>query len=333
MLIRPLAAIAMAVAGVAFVGAACHTAVMQKVEPPGGPVNASALWVRPDDIGSRDLVGGPGGTRNAPHSSSFEYVRGETLTSWGYDVKEPDGRHWSVKLGEEVRAEVAASRLLWAIGYHQPANYLVDQWTLTGKHPGPQSAARFRLEEPDRKVVDIWSWTENPFVGTREFEGLLAVNVLLNNWDYKAQNNKVYELKQETGGPARFYVVRDLGASLGMTRKPTDLIWFLGKGHPEGTKGDVDDFEKQDFVKGVEGDHVVFDHDAMHKGLLNSVSVEDVKWVCGLLNQLSRTQMLDAFRAARYEPATSERYVNKIRSKVAQGLALSAKPVSKSNRR
>jgi len=319
--------IAAIVASAVTLTAACHTAsAVQKVDPPQGPVTVSALWVNPDDIATRDLFGGVGGTKNSPHSDTFEYVRGESLSSWGYDVKEPDGREWSVKLGEEVRAEVAVSRLLWAIGYYQPPVYLVEKWTLTGKHPGPKAPGRFRLDVPDQKVVDIWSWHENPFVGTREFEGLVAANVLFNNWDYKPQNNKVYELKQPLGGQTRVYVVRDLGASLGLTRTPMNLTWVLGKGHPQGTKSNIDDFEKQEFVTGIEGDHVVFDVDSNQKVLFNSVTVEDVRWVCGLLNKLSTEQMLDAFRAGQYDKTTSERYVKKIKAKVAQGLALTPKP-------
>jgi len=284
--------------------------------------------MNPDDIATRDLYGGVGGTQNAPHAVSFEYVKGESLNSWGYDVVEADGRKWSVKLGEEVQGEVAASRLLWAVGFYQPAVYVVDHWSLTGKHAGPQPAGRFRLELPDQKNVDIWSWNENPFVGTREFGGLIAMNVLLNNWDYKAQNNKVYELKQPMRDQTRVYIVRDLGASLGMTRKPTNLSWVMGKGHPQGTKGNIDDFERQEFVKGVSGDHVVFDYEGPQTTLLQSVTVEDVHWLCGLLNKLSKEQMLDAFRAGHYDSAIAERYVTKIRAKVAQGLALAATPAA-----
>ena len=32
-------------------------------------------------------------------------------------------REWSLKLGPEAQSEVVASRLLWAIGFHQPPTY------------------------------------------------------------------------------------------------------------------------------------------------------------------------------------------------------------------
>jgi hypothetical protein len=306
--------------------AACHTAsTLQKVEPAAGPVTVSALWMAPDDLATRDLLNGVGGEKSAPHTDTFAWTKDESLGSWGYDVKDADGRKWSVKLGEEVQSEVAVSRLLWAIGYYQPPVYVVDRWTLTGKHAGPQPQGRFRLEHDDGKVVDIWSWHQNPFVGTREFAGLIVANVLFNNWDFKPQNNKVYEYKQPLRGQTRAYVVRDLGASLGMTRSPANLTWFLGNGHPLGTKNNVADFEKQGFVRRAEGDHIEFDVVGREaQALLHSVTIDDVHWVCDLLNHLSQDQMLDAFKAAHYDKATADRYVKKIREKVTQGLALTA---------
>lgn len=318
-------------AAVAASVAACQTTKsLHKADPSTGPVSVSALWVNPEDMASRDLLNGVGGAANAPHTDTFEHLKDESLMSWGFDVKDADGRHWSVKLGVEAQAEVAVSRLLWAIGYYQPPIYIVDHWTLTGKHAGRQPQGRFRLEQKDAKVVDIWSWSDNPFVGTREFGGLIAANVLFNNWDYKAQNNKIYEYKQSSQGQSRVYMVRDLGASLGMTRSRANLAWFFGYGEPLGTKNNIDDFEKQHFIKGVEGEHVRFDAAAgtAERTLVQAVRVSDVSWVCGLLNRLTQNQMLDAFKAGHYDDATSERYVKKIREKIAEGLALTAGPAT-----
>jgi hypothetical protein len=320
----------LAVAVAAAVAACQTTTALQKVEPSSGPVTVSALWMNPDDISGRDLLAGVGGAANAPHTDTFEHVKDESLMSWGFDVKDAEGHHWSVKLGVEAQSEVAVSRLLWAIGYYQPPIYVVDRWTLTGKHAGPQPQGRFRLEHQESKVVDIWSWHDNPFVGTREFGGLIAANVLFNNWDYKAQNNKVYEYKEPIRGQARIYMVRDLGASLGKTRSKADLAWFFGYGELLGTKNNIDDFEKQHFVTGVEGEHVKFDvaSSSTERVLLQSVTVQDVHWVCDLLNRLTQNQMLDAFKAGHYDASTSERYVKKIREKIAEGLALAATPAT-----
>ena len=50
----------------------------------------------------------------------------------------------------------------------------------------------------------------------------------------------------------------------------------------------------------------------------------DIVWVCGLLNRLTDDQWRDAFRAGGYTAEQTDRYVRKIKAKVAQGLALTA---------
>ena len=47
-----------------------------------------------------------------------------------------DGVEWSVKLGPEAHTEVVLSRVLSAVGYHQPPVYYLPAWQLGG---GPMS--------------------------------------------------------------------------------------------------------------------------------------------------------------------------------------------------
>ncbi len=229
-----------------------------------------------------------------------------------------------MKLGAEAQPEVVTSRILWAIGFHQPVLHYVEKWSLTGEDAGPQPAARFRLDEPGPEVLGEWSWFENPFVYTRQFRGLIAANLLLNNWDFKTSNNKIYGGDKE-GNPQRRYVVRDLGASLGKTSQP----WLLrAPGFirvMQGSKNNIDDFESQGYVRMNESGRLEFDYAGNYRDLVKHVTPADVRWVCELLSRLSDQQLGDAFRAARYEPAIASRYVKKIREKVAEGLAL---PVS-----
>ena len=65
-------------------------------------------------------------------------------TAPGSMFADADGRRWSVKLGPEAQTEVVTSRVLWAIGYHQPPTYYVPSWQLSGGPGGQQPAARFR---------------------------------------------------------------------------------------------------------------------------------------------------------------------------------------------
>ena len=282
------------------------------------------LWTDPVDLESRDLFNGPGGAELAPNPSArYEFVEVDnTGFSAGYTVRDDQGTEWNVKLGIEAQPEVVASRLLWALGYHQPSSYLVGAWTLAGKQSGPQGISRFRRDSPDQKVVSDWSWYENPFEGTPPFKGLVVANLILNNWDFKTSNNKVYFAGDVPG--RQIYVVRDLGASLGKTTFPQFLKWTplrLGK---QGSRNDLEDFESQGFITGVEGDRVKFDYKGIQTRLVETVTVQDVVWTCRLMSRLSAQQWDDAFRAAAYQPAERQRFIAKLKSKIDQGLALAS---------
>ena len=134
------------------------------------------------------------------------------------DVRDQQGTRWSVKLEIEAQPELVASRVLWAVGYHQPPTYVLTNWELAGRQPGPQEIARFRrVILPTRQWYPTGPWYENPFVTTQPFRGLLVANLILNNWDLKTSNNRVYDVVDGDGATRRVYVVRDLGASLGNT--------------------------------------------------------------------------------------------------------------------
>jgi hypothetical protein len=289
-------------------------------------IEARQLWMEPRDLESRDLFHGPGGPALAPDPSTpYQFVDvDDTGFSPGYDVRDSRGIEWGVKLGIEAQPEVVSSRVLWAIGYHQPPTYLLTTWQLTGRQSGAQGMARFRPEWPDRKVVADWSWYENPFVTTQPFKGLIVVNLLLNNWDWKTSNNKVYEARNEDSGPHRLYIVRDLGASLGRTTFPRFLSWTPFRFGKQGTRNDIGGFERQPFIKGVDGRRVRFDYRGTNGRLVDTVTVDDVLWTCRLMSRISDRQWRDVFRAAGYAEADQQRYITKLKSKMQEGLALAS---------
>src|SRR5262249_54735668 len=97
----------------------------------------------------------------------------------------------------------------------------------------------------------------------------------------------------------------------------------LGKSRwPIGTRNDIDDFESEGLIKRVDGDRVVFDYRSWHRLMVKDIPVEDVVWVCRLIDRLSDKQWRDAFRAADYPQDLTDRSIRKIRSKVHEGLAL-----------
>ena len=286
-----------------------------------GPIAAhqmAELWVDPGDMAARDLLNGPGGADMAPpEGATFRFVEKDTKGfSSGWDVDDAAGVRWSVKHGLEARSEIVASRLLWALGYHQAPMYYVERWSIAdGPEPGPKEPGRFRRLLPGERRTGEWSWHQNPFVDTREYKGLLVMMRILNNWDLLERNTTFFEAAPGTPGPARKYVVIDLGASLGRTK-------ILPH---SGTRNDVEDFEQQGYIKKVDGVEVVFDDlGRRHRELFGNLTLDDVRWVSERLARLTDAQWRDAFRAARYDDATAERFVRKLKEKVMAGLALQA---------
>ena len=289
----------------------------------GAPATIAELWQEPS--APRDLFAGAGGEGLAPKSDTFTFVARDT-SGWspGFDVRDANGLEWSVKLGPEAQSEIVTSRILWALGFHQPPTYYLERWTLTGAESGPQPAGRFRPEVPGQEVMADWSWYENPFIGTRQYGGLIVANLILNSWDWKTSNNKVYRLTEPVNGVTRWFVVRDVGASLGRTTYPTILKWFRLRGFGQGTRNDLPGFESQGFIRRVEQERIEFEYVGIYRDVIDSVTPADVRWTCERLAALSDRQWSDAFRAGGYTPAQTARYVKKIRSKIDQGLSLTA---------
>jgi hypothetical protein len=302
---------------------ACTRQVRQVQLTPGAPASIAELWQAPAE--PRDLFHGPGGRELLPRESSFNFIAADT-TGWspGFDVSDAAGTEWSVKTGAEAQSEVVTSRILWAIGFHQPPTYYIEKWSLNGGPAGAQQPGRFRPDVPGREVVGDWPWHENPFVGTTEYGGLIVANLLLANWDWKASNNKIYQLDEPVNGVSRWFVVRDLGASLGKFSYPTILKWFRLRGFGQGTRNDLPGFEQQGFIERIDDGDVRFVYRGIYRDVISTVTAAQVRWACERLSRLSDQQWDDAFRSAAYTPEQTQRYVTKIKEKIAQGLELTA---------
>lgn len=295
--------------------AACAEPKIHRTSPrPPDAATIAQLWVEPKDISSRNLFWGPGGRALAPENGATFTFKEEKVGGYspGFTVKDDTGREWSAKQGPEAQTEVVASRIYWAVGYHQPPTYFVAEWNLEGgRDAGPQKSARFR---PDiGKVVGDWSLHENPFVGTRPYRGLLVLSVILNNWDIKNEQNKIYEFKEPHEGVRRWFVARDLGATFGRPR------W------PDGSRSDPDDFEKHPFIVGFEGDQPLFSYQGRHAELLQQIRRTDVRWISERLDRISDRQLSDAFRAGGFPDDVAARFIARLKRKIADGLAVCPK--------
>lgn len=293
---------------------ACHPPVRSTLPGPPTASQLAELWIQP--ARERDLFWGVGGKRLAPDPAATYKVIDVKTTGFsrGYDVVDADEREWSVKFPPEAPTEVVASRIHWGIGYHQPPVYFVARWTAEdAPQPNPQLAARFREEKPNLHGLDkvgTWSYYQNPFVGTAQLRGLIVLQAMLGNSDLKDDNNALYELEEDFEGANTWYVARDLGHTFGRT------------GVMGAPRGNIEVFEKTPFITGVVNGRVKLDWRGRHDALLDDITPADVRWICSRLEKLTDRQWQDAFRAGGYDKAASDRFIRRMKQKIAEGLAL-----------
>jgi len=313
---------AVALLGLIVIGCGGGIAIRTPERPPS-PDQIKELWIDPGNQ-PRDLFWGVGGQKYAPAPDAvytFE-ARDDVGFSSSYDVRDPQGVEWSAKIGPESQSEVVLSRVLWGLGYHQPPVYYLPSWKLERDgHVRIESEARFRPKLPQlERLKEDWWWQRNPFVGTHELSGLLVVLMMFNSTDLKNDNNSIYKLKEPSDGADRWFVVRDLGASLGET----------GKLFPR--RNWLDGFEKHGFITAIDGARVEFDYVGRHQELLSMIHPPDVQWAAQRMQRITDAQWHDAFRAANYADADAERFFRRLTQKIDDGLALRARPIHQATR-
>jgi len=308
---------------VSVIAAVTVIACVRVKEPSLRPTPAMAgatLWKDPGNLRGKDLLNGPWGRGRAPVADAlYTFVEQKhTGTNPGMTVRDPEGREWSVKqiapgaLDVEAKVEVTLSRLLSAIGYYQPADYFLPQFRLKdgwGSHT--EVGGRFRLKDEALKEIGDWSWTHNPFIGSRPYNGLLVLMMIFNSTDLKDSNNSIYE-SRANGRTERWYVVRDIGSALG----DTNLIAPRKNNYPA--------FEQHPFILGEQNGYLQFASHRLYAGLVRDrITREDVVWASDLLSRLSERQWQDAFRAGGYQPQVANQFIRKFREKIRQGQDLS----------
>jgi hypothetical protein len=286
------------------------------VPPPVAEQRIAELWTEPADVASADLFNGPWGAGHAPDpSTTYAFLKPKLHgASPGLTARDSHGVEWSVKQGAEGPIEVTMSRVLSAIGYHQPPVYSLRSFKLQrGSTVEQTPGGRFRPKLASFEEIGDWSWQQNPFVGTRPYQGLLVVLLIFNSSDLKDSNNTVYAMRPPREGAARWYVVRDTGSALGETAKL------------DAREGDPALFEHQGFIKGVRDGFVEFSYHGWHEELFTRrVTPEDVRWACERLARLSDAQWHDAFRAGGIEPDVAGRFIRRLKTKIDEGRTLGA---------
>jgi hypothetical protein len=270
------------------------------------------LWHEPGDLGRADLTAGSLGHDAAPDPRDiYTFIKPKTHgASPGLKVRDTRGRVWHVKQGREAPPEVVVSHVLSAIGYRQPPVYFLGSFTIVdGSGTHVVAGGRFRLSDGSMKDHGAWEWENNPFIGSRPYQALLVVLVLLNSADLKNSNNTVYDVP---GGAQHWYVVRDLGTSLGAISRI------------DPTPNDLAVFERRRFVTGIRDGFVEFeDYRAVHRELLTrTITIDDVRWATALLGRLGDRQWRDAFAGAGYDATIAQRFIRRIAQKIDEGRTL-----------
>ncbi|HEU0049552.1 MAG TPA: hypothetical protein VFQ43_18340 [Nitrososphaera sp.] len=291
----------------------------------------AVLWHEPSDIMTRDLLYGQGGKEHEP-KGNFKFIEEDTGGSNPkFNIKDEQGARWKVKLGVEAQPETVATRLLWAVGYFTDEDYYLSALHVEGMKKlqrgqnlisaeGTTQGARLERHIKDRKKIGSWSWFENPFVGTRELNGLKVMMALINNADLKKENNSIYG---ERGFEHR-YVVSDLGASFGKTGN------ILTR-----SIGNLKDYAESKFTRTIRPGYVdfvmrtrppflfffrvlyYFDRARMEK-IVQHIPRDDARWMGQLLARLSNKQIQDAFRAGGYSPHEVAGFSQKLCERIAE---------------
>lgn len=275
------------------------------------------LWEGHEDVSKLNLFYGIGSREEMP-KPPFQFDKEDTTgTNPKIKVIDADGVKWNIKFDEEVHAEVASSRIVWACGYMVEESYFIASGTVNGVS-GLSRARKFvagngsftngmfekRPDDIARRGVN-WDWDNNPFRGSKELSGLAILNTLLNNWDAKTTNNNVLGAYDDDGKVIDWYLVADWGGSFGK----------MG-GFTSHTKWDLGEYNKQAFLDGASGGQLKLHYSGKMGSSLRSVSMEHARWFAGIIGQLSDDQLRDAFRAAGASPNEVEGFSRRLRWKI-----------------
>jgi hypothetical protein len=271
------------------------------------PAGKAVMW-QAVNTRSLDLFEGPGGTEMHPDLSSIKFIKEEKKGhNKKFRISDGSGKIWIAKLGREAQPETAAVRLLYGLGYKTEINYLVPSLTIPGK--GTFKNVRLEARPDNVERIGEWKWKTNPFVGTKELQGLKMMMVFMTNWDVVDLQNEILDV-----GGENHYIVSDLGATFGkLGNNNLPIIYRLGR-----KTGSPKHYIKTLFVKEVEDGEVKLAYKGKNRKLFRGFTVSEARWLSNHLNRLTDDQIRDAFRAANYSPADIETFSRAVRNKIVE---------------
>lgn len=242
------------------------------------------------------------------------------------------------------------------MGYFAEESYYLDRAEILGlprlsrgrdfvENRNTVRGARFEPRRDNVKRGKTWDWLKNLFVGTREFNGLKTLMVLMANYDTSPQNNRVLTFTDPgTGLQEVRYVVTDLGATLGK-------VGGLGGRR---SKNSLSDYRANRLVKRVHNGFTEFQYRTRPSGLgyltfifhpgywrsqtakekaMRRIPTAHVRWIGERLSRLNETQLAEAFSAAGYSEGTARGFITTIRERIAELVRVEPMTRSPSRRR
>lgn len=284
------------------------------------PDPRAVLWTDPGDIATRDLFWGMGSAERAP-KGPFTFVEDNSDgTQPKIVVTDANGVTWDVKFGDESKAEVAANRFVWAVGYPVEELYFVGTGVIQGvKDPGRSARhiapegnfmnARFRRRNDHIVRADEqWTLKDNPFGGQKELSGFMILMTMLSNWDIGGtRNTRVLRVTMPDGTMERQFTVTDLGATFGRMGGPIS----------NHSKWDLEGYLKEGFIEKVADGVLHLDYDGAASGV-DRVPLEHARWFAGVVSKLTEEQVRRAFEAAGATPQEIEGFSKRFMEKIGE---------------
>ena len=128
----------------------------------------------------------------------------------------------------------------------------------------------------------------NDFVGTQPYRGLIAANILINSWDWKTNNNRIYRMKTGWDRGAASSCATSAHRSARRQASGSSGFRFPCAGWVRASRNSIADFESQKFIKRVGENEVDFDFAPFYGSVVDLVRPADVRWTADLMSKLSR---------------------------------------------
>lgn len=257
------------------------------------------LWTEPSAVEARDLFYGIGGRSGAPDvTQEFEYIKGNREKL----LRDSRGRIWEIRKTGSSKAEITSQRILWALGYHSDQEYFVATARIKGQNG--LSDVALKLFNSDLRQKGTWSWASNPFVNSKELEGLLAVMLLINNLALDDNNN---DIVVDSPAGTEIYYVSQINSA------------FSGSGGVFRRDGaNPNHYAKSTFIDKTKDGYIYFRCKVLNAREPARIKIESGKWISLLLSRLSDSQLSDAFRAGNFTSSESEAFVRAMRLRIGQ---------------